>query len=109
MYFSDMRLLTSDCNLELSYFGKPIQLRISEVTSQRHNYSNDESLSHDMSDLNLSLYEPVSGKFITSLQNMLKLELSSYVLEIPNYAYTTLSQNLIGYSTLSQGYCRLIG
>ena len=67
MYFSDMRLLTSDCDLELSYFGKPIQLRISEVTSQCHNYSNDESLSHDMSNLNLSSYEPVSGKFITSL------------------------------------------
>ena len=33
---------------------------------------------------------------------MLTLELSSYVLEIPNDAYTTLSQNLIGYSTLSQ-------
>ena len=27
---------------------------------------------------------------------MSTLELSSYVLEIPNYAYTTLSQNLIG-------------
>ena len=67
MYFSDMRLLTSDCDLELSYFGKPIQLRISEVTSQCHNYSNDESLSHDMSNLNLSSYEPVSGKFITSI------------------------------------------
>ena len=33
---------------------------------------------------------------------MLKLELSSIVLEIPNGGYTTLSQNLIGCSTLSQ-------
>ena len=33
---------------------------------------------------------------------MLTLELSSIVLEIPNDAYTTLSRNLIGYSTLSQ-------
>ena len=30
---------------------------------------------------------------------MLKLELSSHVLEIPNDAYTTLSQNLIGRPT----------
>ena len=42
---------------------------------------------------------------------MLTSELSSYVglLEIPNDAYTILSQNLIGYSTLSQEYCKLIG
>ena len=33
---------------------------------------------------------------------MLTLELSSHVLEIPNDAYTTLSRNLIGCSTLSQ-------
>ena len=35
-------------------------------------------------------------------EGMLTLELSSNVLEIPNHAYTTLSQNLIGCSTLSQ-------
>ena len=35
---------------------------------------------------------------------MLTLELSVLVLEIPNDAYTTLSQNLIGCSTLRQGY-----
>ena len=40
---------------------------------------------------------------------MLILESSSYILEIPNDAYTTLSQNLIGCSTLSQEYCQLIG
>ena len=40
---------------------------------------------------------------------MLTLELSSYVLGIPNDAYTALSQNLTGCSTLSQGYCKLIG
>ena len=40
---------------------------------------------------------------------MLTLELSSIVLEIPNDAYTTLSRNLIGCSTLSQEYCKLIG
>ena len=33
---------------------------------------------------------------------MLTSELSSHVLEIPNDAYTTLSRNLIGCSTLSQ-------
>ena len=32
----------------------------------------------------------------------------SYVLEIPNDAYTTLSQNLIGCSTLGQDNCELI-
>ena len=37
------------------------------------------------------------------------LELSSYVLQIPNDADTTLNQNLIGWSTLSQEYCKLIG
>ena len=37
------------------------------------------------------------------------LELSSYLLEIPNDGYTTLSQSLIGYATLSQDYCGLIG
>ena len=36
---------------------------------------------------------------------MLILELSSIILEIPNDAYTTLSRNLINYSTLSQEYC----
>ena len=40
---------------------------------------------------------------------MLILELSSYVLEIPNDAYTTLSQNLIGCLTLILEYCKLIG
>ena len=30
-------------------------------------------------------------------------------LEIPKDAFTTLSQNLIGRSTLSQEYCKLIG
>ena len=37
------------------------------------------------------------------------LGLSSYILEIPNDAYATLSQNLMGCSTLSQEYCKLIG
>ena len=37
------------------------------------------------------------------------LELFSFVLEIPNDRYITLSQNLIGCSTLSQEYCKLIG
>ena len=36
---------------------------------------------------------------------LLALELSSSVLEIPNDAYKTLSQNLIGCSTLIQEYC----
>ena len=36
---------------------------------------------------------------------MLTLELSFIVVEMPNDAYTTLSRNLIGYSTLSQEYC----
>ena len=40
---------------------------------------------------------------------MLILELSSTVLEIPHDAYTTLNQILIGSTTISQGYCRLIG
>ena len=31
------------------------------------------------------------------------------VLEIPDYRYTTLSRNLIGCSSLSQEYCKLIG
>ena len=35
---------------------------------------------------------------------MLTLELSALVLEIPNDAYTTLSRNLIGCSTLRQEY-----
>ena len=38
-------------------------------------------------------------------QGLLALELSSAVLEIPNDACRTLSQNLIGCSTLSQEYC----
>ena len=37
------------------------------------------------------------------------LELSSRVLEIPNDADTTLIQNLIGCSILSQEYSTLIG
>ena len=37
---------------------------------------------------------------------MLTSELSTYVLKIPNNAYTTLSQNLIGCSTLSHEYCK---
>ena len=40
---------------------------------------------------------------------ILVLELSYYVLEIPNCAQTTLSQNLIGCRTLSQEYYILIG
>ena len=40
---------------------------------------------------------------------MLILELSSIKLEIPNDAYTTLNGDLIGCSTLSQEYCKLIG
>ena len=40
---------------------------------------------------------------------MFALELSSIELEIPNDAYTTLNQNLIGGSTLSQKCCNLIG
>ena len=40
---------------------------------------------------------------------MLTLELSSQVLEIRNDVYITLSQNVIGSSTLSQEYCKLIG
>ena len=36
---------------------------------------------------------------------MLTLELSSTVLKIPNDAYTTLSQNLIGCSTFIQMRC----
>ena len=40
---------------------------------------------------------------------MLILELSAIVLEIPNDAYTTLSRDLIGCSTLSLENCRLIG
>ena len=46
---------------------------------------------------------------VFSQKGMLTLELSSYVLETPNDAYTTLRQNLIGCSTLSQEYCKLIG
>ena len=40
---------------------------------------------------------------------MLTSELSSYLLEIPNDAYTLLSQALIDCSLLSQEYCKLIG
>ena len=40
---------------------------------------------------------------------MFTLELSTYELQIPNEAYTSLSQNLIGCSTPSQDYCKLIG
>ena len=38
---------------------------------------------------------------------MLTYELSPYVLQIPNDAYTTLRQNLIGCSTFSQEYSEL--
>ena len=37
------------------------------------------------------------------------MELFSYVLEIPNNADTILNPNLIGWSTLSHEYCKLIG
>ena len=40
---------------------------------------------------------------------MLTLEWSSYLLKIPNDAYTTLKSILIGCSTPSQEYCKLIG
>ena len=40
---------------------------------------------------------------------MLTLQLSLYALEIPNDPYPALSQNLIGCSTLSQEYWKLIG
>ena len=46
---------------------------------------------------NICLTLPCSGKKV-----VLTLELSSYVLEIPNDADQTLSQNLAGCSTLSQ-------
>ena len=39
---------------------------------------------------------------VTINKGMLTLESSSYVLEIPNNAYTTLSKILIDSSTLSQ-------
>ena len=37
------------------------------------------------------------------------IELSSYLSEIPSHTYTLLSQILIGGSSLSQEYCKLIG
>ena len=40
---------------------------------------------------------------------MFTLELSSYIQETPNNAYTTLGRNLIGCSTLSREYSKLIG
>ena len=40
---------------------------------------------------------------------MLILELSCYVLEIPNDTYKTLSQNVIGRSTPSHEFPKLIG
>ena len=40
---------------------------------------------------------------------MLILELSYYILQVPNDAYMTLTQNLIGPSALSQDYCELVG
>ena len=40
---------------------------------------------------------------------MLTLELSYCILEVPNDANMTLSQNLIGPSALSQEYCELVG
>ena len=43
-------------------------------------------------------------KKMCSAKGILALELSSYVLDIPNDFYTTMSQNLIGCSTLSQEY-----
>ena len=45
---------------------------------------------------------------ISNRLGILTWELSSIVLEIPSDAYTTLSQDLIGYSTLNQEYCKLI-
>ena len=36
---------------------------------------------------------------------LVTLQLSSFVFKIPNDPYTTLSQNLISYSTLSQFNC----
>ena len=46
----------------------------------------------------------------TFRKRILALEWSSSTLEIPNDAYTTtLSQNLIGCSTLSQEYSKIIG
>ena len=42
-------------------------------------------------------------------KDMLPLELYSLVLEIPNDAYTTLIQHLIGCSTFCQDYGKLIG
>ena len=40
-----------------------------------------------------------------------KIEAIFLCIEIPNdiHVYTTLSENLIGCSTLSQRYCKLIG
>ena len=46
---------------------------------------------------------------LAEFAGMLTLELSSYLLEITNDAYTTLQSILIGCSTLSQEYCKLIG
>ena len=51
----------------------------------------------------------VSHCALISKQGMLTLELSSYVFEIPDDAYTTHIQNLIGCSILSLEYCKLIG
>ena len=57
-------------------------------------------------DMNSSGLCPLVLKLITPIaQNiMLTFELSSCLLEIPDDAYTTLSQNLTDCSTLSQEY-----
>ena len=49
------------------------------------------------------------GGVLTEQYGRLSLELFSIVLEIPNDAYTTLSQNLIGCSAFSWEYRKLIG
>ena len=46
--------------------------------------------------------------FIPCLHPVGHLNNSTYVLEIPNDAYTTLIRNLIGCSTLSQMLCKVI-
>ena len=46
---------------------------------------------------------------IVANRGMLTLELSSHVLEMANDSLTTLTQNLIDFSILSQRYCKLFG
>ena len=55
----------------------------------------------------LSISLKISVRLVME-KSMLTMELSSSDLEIPKDAYTTLSQNLIGCSKLSQEYCELI-